>query len=166
MTKDWIIGLKFVQEYVHERIRASEMGFRMSNFEAARKDILETMRDDLDEQAEGLAKKKLNDLLSAVDMNGIVTFNKQQGTIFIGGDRVTPERLSNLQSESEALQSMDIWRLIYETPKELAQRSMFVQGETLADMQKGRTMLYLLSTQKNILDIFRKPAAKASIPQA
>ena len=127
----------------------------IDSFALAQKDILETMRDDLDKQAQELAKKMLNDLLSIVDVTKIVTLDKAHGIIYIGGEKATEGRLSNLKSEAEFFLESDLWNLIYETPKELASRSMFVNGETLADLQKGKSMLYTLSTQKNIIDTLK-----------
>lgn len=127
----------------------------IDSFALAQKDILETMRDDLDKQAEELAKKKLNDLLSVVDVNKIVTLDKTHGIVYIGGVKAEAGRLANLKAEAEFILESDLWHLIHETPKELASRAMFVNGETLADLQKGKSMLYTLSTQKNIVDTLK-----------
>jgi len=148
--KNWILNLSFVKSALKEAERQGGI----KAFPLAQKDVLETMRDDLDQQAEELAKKKLNDLLSVVDMNAVVTLNKQAGAIYVGGERVDEGRLGNLKAEADFFAQSDLWKLIYESPKELAQRAMFVAGESLTDMQKGRAMLYTLSSQKNIIDIF------------
>lgn len=165
MIKDWILKRKFVFEYVQDQIRGAEISFHTANFANAQKDVLETMADDLEKRANELAEKKLADMLSVVNPRAIVSVNKQQGAIYIGAERPDAGRLNNLKQEAEYLLKSDIWHLIYETPKELAQRSMFVAGETLVDMQKGKSMLFTLATQKNILDTFKsykpKPLAVA-----
>jgi len=97
----------------------------------------------------------LNDLLTVVDENMIITLDAKIGTIYIGGQRAEPSRLANLKSEAEFLLNSDLWNILYETPKELAQRAIFVNGETLDDLKKGRSMLYVLSSQKRILDILK-----------
>jgi len=148
--KNWIINLKFVKEQLNE---AYKMG-GIDSFPLAQKDILETMADDLDKKAEELAKKKLNDLLSVIDMNCIVSLTKQ-GVIYIGNARPDEGRLANLKSEAEFLVQSDIWKLIQETPKKLAEQSMFVAGESLDDMKKGRSILYTLSSQQKIVDILK-----------
>jgi hypothetical protein len=102
-----------------------------------------------------LAKKKLNDLLSPVDLTKIVTLDKNKGILFIGGEKVDDIRLNNLKAEAEFFLQSDLWRLLYESPKELASRAMFVSGETLADMQKGKSILYTLSVQDNIIRTFK-----------
>src|SRR5258708_806067 len=124
-------------------------------FKKASEDLEETNIYNTDEKAKKLAKKMINDMLSNADMNSIVTSDKKNGLIYIGGNRADIGQLTNLKSEADFLASSTIWKLIYETPKELAQRSMFVSGETLADMQKGKSILYALSVQNNILELFK-----------
>lgn len=126
----------------------------VDSFPLAQKDILETMADDLDKKAEELAKVKLNDLLSLVDSKSLVTLEKTRGLVFIGGERADENRLNNLKNEALFFMESDLWRLIYETPKELAQRAMFVAGESLDDLKKGRSMLYTLASQKKIIETF------------
>ena len=106
------------------------------------------------QQIEDKARELLNELLSNVDLNKIVALDKARGIVYIGGQKVTPERLMNLKSEAQFLMQSELWHLIYETPKELAQRAMFVNSESLDDMKKGKSILYTLSTQKNIVDTF------------
>ena len=150
--KTFVLNLKFVREALREA--------EIKAFPKAHKDVLDTMQDDLNVQADELAKKKLNDLLSPVDLRMIVTMDKNKGIIFIGGEQVDDGRLSNLKSEAEMLLQTDLWKLLYETPKELASRAMFVSGETLADMQKGKSILYTLSTQNNIVQTFKNAVGK------
>ncbi len=118
------------------------------------KDLQETNMYDVEGKAKELSKQMLNDMLSNCDMNSIVAVNKQ-GIVFIGGEKADEGRLANLKSEAEAISSFALWNLIYETPKKLAEQSMFVQGETLADLQKGKSILFTLSTQQNIINLFR-----------
>jgi hypothetical protein len=107
-----------------------------------------------------LANEKLASLLSIVDPAKIVTVDKPRGIVYIGGVRVDNNRLANLKAEAEFFLASDLWSLIYETPKELAQRTMFVSSETLVDLQKGKSMLFTLSSQKNIIDIFKSYVPK------
>ncbi len=107
------------------------------------------------ESIEDRVTSRLNELLTVVDPRKVVALDKKNGRILIGGQPADERLLSNLKSESEAILGMEIWQLLYETPKALAERAMFVEGESLDAMQKGRTMLYTLSTQKKILDILK-----------
>lgn len=107
-------------------------------------------------RSEELADKKLNDLLSVVDTKLIVSIDKPHGIIYIGGEKADPVRLANLKSEAEVLMNFDLWKILYETPKALAERAMFINGESIADLQKGKSMLFTLSTQQNIINTFLK----------
>lgn len=94
--------------------------------------------------------QRLNDLLSNVDLHKIVTLDKT-GILRMGGEMIDQARINNLRAEAEFLEQSDIWGLLTETPKELAQRSLFVEGDSLDNLKKGRTILYTLSTQGTIL---------------
>jgi len=156
MIKNWIVNLRFVREYYsgttfEEKFTTEEKIYQKA-FADALNDLKETNVYDTEKKAEELANKKLNDLLSNVDLNKIVTLDKQRGIVYIGGEKVDEGRLGNLKAEAEFFLQSDLWQLIHETPKELAQRQMFVNGETLADLQKGKSILYVLSVQKNIVE--------------
>lgn len=166
--KNWILNRQFVKDYyqaVGSKLfkDAEELIYRKA-FTDARKDLEETNIYDVDTKADVLSNTKLNNLLSVVDVNKIVTLDKARGIIFVGGVRLEEGRLANLKAEAEFFLESDLWHLIYETPKELAQRAMFVTGETLVDMQKGKSMLYTLSTQKNIVETFKGYIMKPKPP--
>lgn len=127
----------------------------IDSFHLAHEDIRLTMRDDLDKQAEELVKDKLSKLLSVVDQRQIVTFSERMKAVFIGGIQATPEELVSLKAEAEMLSQLRLWQLLYETPKELAQRAMFMAGESIDDMKKGRAILYTLDTQRRIIDTLK-----------
>ena len=162
--KNLILNLPFVQKALETREFETIANERTLAFKNARKDLEETMSDDIDKRAEELAKRKLSELLSPVDLRKIVTLDKEKGIVYIGGERAEAGRLSNLKAEAEFFLQSDLWTLLYENPKELASRTMFVSGETLADMQKGKSILYTLSTQKNIIDTFKSYVEKIARP--
>ena len=150
--QNFILGLAFIEKAIEEAERQGGI----KAFPLAQKDILETMRDDLDKQAEELAKKKLNDLLSNCDLKSIVSVDKQRGLVYVGGEKTDEARLLNLKSEAMGLESMEIWKLLYETPKKLAERALFNDdGKLENQLLKGRAILYTLDTQKTILDTFK-----------
>ncbi len=162
--KQWILNRQFVIDsfnvQIDTKVEEARQEERITAFSLAQKDILETMQDDLDKKAEELAKIKLSELLSPVDLNKIVTWDKTKGFVYIGGQRIEENRLASLKSEAEYFLGSELWQLIFETPKELAQRSMFVSGESLADLQKGKSILYTLASQRNIIDVFKLYVAK------
>lgn len=154
-----IKGLILRVWFIKDALKEAERQGGIKAFPLAQKDILETMRDDLDKQAVEIAKQKLGDLLSPVDLQKIVTLDKTNKICYIGAERADEGRLANLKAEAEFLTKSDLWGLLHETPKELAQRAMFVEGG-LENLQKGRSILYTLSTQQNIIEVFRSFQAK------
>lgn len=98
-----------------------------------------------------LAKDNLSNLLSVVDYKKVISIDKTTGLIYIGGQTVEDSYLKNLKAEAEALLVSDLWKVLYESPKALAEKAMFVDGKTMDDLVKGRAMLYTLDTLKNIL---------------
>lgn len=133
----------------------------IDSFALAQKDILETMRDDLEKQSEELAEQKLADLLSNFDPKHIISFDSKRGLVFIGGEQADEGRLMNLKQEATALEGFELWKILYESPKALAEKAMFVDdGKLETQLLKGRAMLFLLSTQKKILDIINSYSPK------
>lgn len=124
-------------------------------FSKAHADIRETMADDLDAKAEELAAKKLDALLTSVDTRHIFSINPRTNIISIGGIPAGRETLLTLKSEAEYLVSTNLWNLLHETPKELAQREMFISGQTMEALTKGRSILYFVDIQKKILDTLK-----------
>ncbi len=146
--KDWLLQRQFVRD----AITAANGNERPRIFALAQKDILETMKDDLDVQAKELADKKIADFLSLVDETQIVTTKGK--LLYIGGEIPDDATMANLKAEAVFLSESQLWKIIYETPKELAQRAMFVDNGTIENqLIKGRAILYTLATQQKILDI-------------
>lgn len=147
--KQWLLTTFFKKE-----LEAIRRNFYTEVMRAATKDVEETMREDLDKQAEKIATQMVSSLLSNVDLTKIITVSNR-GIIMIGGEDADDAMLNNLKAEAEFFSESELWKLLQETPKELAQRAMFVQGDSLDDMKKGRSILYTLSTQKNIIELLR-----------
>ena len=104
------------------------------------------------QEIDTLVAKAIDSLLSNVDLTQIVSLDKTHGIIYIGGERADEARLTNLKAEAEFIVATGLWKLLYENPKELAQRAMFKDSENLDGLKKGRSILYTLSTQQNIID--------------
>ena len=129
---------------------------RAEIFAAAQKDILETMRDDLDQKAEELAKEKLSELLIGVDASKIVTV-QGNGAVRIGGQPVDDSVLNNLKAEAQFFANSELWKIIHETPKQLAYKAMFTDdGNIDNQLLKGRAVLFALDTQVRIINTFHK----------
>lgn len=121
-------------------------------FADARADLDETNAHNTEERAKALADSMLMALLTPVDLRSVLTVNKVQKKLYIQGEIVDQATLANLKAEAEFIAQSSVWNLLYETPKKLAQDAMFRNSESLADMQKGKSILYALDSQKNILD--------------
>lgn len=117
-------------------------------------------RKTVEERIDEAAQKKLSALLTIVDESFIVRVDKNAKAIFIGGERADDVRLSNLKAEAQFLSESELWKLLNQTPRELAQQAMFISGDDIDAMKKGRSILYTLSVQKNILDTFMSYGGK------
>lgn len=108
----------------------------------------------LGKSVDELAEEKLNKLLIPVDTKNIISFDRTTGVIYLGGELVDAKILQSLKSEAEAFKVSELWKLLYNTPNELAQKAMFSDaGDLEKQLIKGRAMLFLLDTQKKIIEI-------------
>lgn len=162
--KDWICNRVFVRKYVLDSLETyfqtrKEQLYRKS-FEDALSDLKETQKIDIEKRAKELSEETLASLLSPVDFSKVLKEDKQKGLIYLGSEKATDIQLNNLKAEAEFLLQSQIWKLLNETPKNLAQESLFITSETMVDLQKGKTMLYLLSVQNNVINTLRKYTPK------
>lgn len=148
--KRFILSRKFVKDFVQ---LDREKVYRDA-FKHAYDDLKETNMEDIDGKAEAKAIAKLDAMLSNVDLTSVVKLS-QTGIISIGERQPDKQELLNLKSEAEMIASTNLWKYLVNSPKELAQRAMFRDGDSIDNFKKGRSMLYLLSTQENIVGIFK-----------
>lgn len=154
--KQWVLESFFKEELAVLYNNAMLEGSKDA-FHKAHADIRETMVDDLEKRAEELAKQKVADLLSVPDMRSIVTLDTRARAIFIGGERADDGRLHNLKAEAEFFMESDLWKLLYETPKRIAQKAMFEDDGSLESLLlKGRAILFMLETQQRNLSVFKE----------
>lgn len=104
---------------------------------------------------EELVNERLKALFTPINLRDVVTLDKKGGIIYIGGVRADDSRLQNLHAEAEFFMESDLWRVINETAKQLAQMSMFVAGDSIEDMKKGRAVLFTLDSQQKIVGLFK-----------
>lgn len=154
-TKLFNIFLKLLSKLFKKEMESFKFELMQRAFNDSRKDYEKEIHLKDEERIQQEALKIVDNLLSPVDMTKIVTLDKAQKRLFVGADAVDNMTLHNLISEVDFLEKSEIWKIMHETPKELATRAMFVSGETLADMQKGKSILYMLSVQKNILNTIK-----------
>ena len=153
MLKAWIVKT-FFQSYLDAVLAEAARQGSMDAFEKAHADLMETRKDDIEERAKELVEERIAALLSPVDPKHIATYNEKTKQYYIGGELADDALLANLKQEADFLKETNLWKVLHETPKELAQKAMFVAGDSLDDMKKGRSMLYTLDTQKKIVDMF------------
>lgn len=110
---------------------------------------------------ETLVNERVSKLLGVGDEKSIVTLDNKHGIIFIGGQRVDNARLVNLKSEAEFFRNSDLWKIISESPRDVACKAMFNKSQSFDDMKNGKSILYTLSLQNNILDMFIKYEKKS-----
>lgn len=165
MLKDLFLNLlvkiSFINEYLSVGLQEAKKQGSIEGFRLAQKDILETMRDDIDVQAEELAKEKLKALLTPVNMKNVVSWDKLKGIVYVGGEKIDEARLANLHSEAEFFLNSDLWSIIHDTAKRLAEISMFEKGESIDDMKKGRSILFTLDSQRDAVNVFKSYTQKA-----
>ncbi len=99
-------------------------------------------------------KDELNKLLSVVD-NKLVVSLSRNGVIHIGGEPADQARLANLKAEAEFFEQSDLWKILTHHTRELAQRAMFLEGDSLDHLKKGRSVLFTLDSQQKVLDILK-----------
>ncbi len=148
--KNWILKTFFAKDLI-EATRAGSI----DAFAKAHEDIMHTINDETQKLATELAEKKLVALLSVVDPLSIISVDNKTKQLCVGGEPVTPIQAHNLKNEAEFLTDSSLWKILYETPKHLAHEAMFVTGEDVASMTKGRAILFTLETQKKIVDILK-----------
>lgn len=161
--KQWVLDRQFIQKELNSSMNTF-IKFReetyVKAFMDARKDILETMVDDIDKKAKQLSDKRLNEMLSIIDVNNIISIGLKDRCFYLGKEKATDAQINNLKAEAEFLLNSHIWKLLNETPKELAHKTMFVTSESLVDLQKGKSMLFLLDTQNKIIEMLKQYTPK------
>lgn len=152
--KKWVFDRFFKSESTSLYEYAKRQG-SIDAFAKAHADIRETMVEDIEKKASVLANKRLEEMFTLVDERLVATFDEKTGTAYIGGEKAHPQTLNNLRSEAEFILGSEVWKLMYETPKKLAHKEMFVAGENIDAVKKGRSMIYTLESQKKLLETFK-----------
>lgn len=170
--KHWILNRKFIKDHIEKRLDECVLTEELQldteerrkiytkAFSDAQADLKETQIYDVDQKAKELSEKRLNEMLSVVDMSHVISIDKKNGILYLGKERASDIELANLKAEAEFLVQSHIWKLLHETPKELAQRAMFVSSESLDDLKKGKVMLFTLDSQQNVVHMLRQYSPK------
>lgn len=138
MIKQYILSLPFVRDALNQSF---DNGFSIGA--------------DVTERVDQLASKKVSDLLGYTDEDLVMTYAEKQGFIFLGGERVEADKCLNLKQEAELILSTDLWKIMVNTIGDQAKKVMFEKSQTYEDMRSGKMMLYNLSLQSKILEMFK-----------
>jgi len=171
MIKEKILNLGFVRRAINEaRIEGTDFGVQQSQDSMERFRItVQKLHEQLKSKpvldvgdVDKLVNERISKLLGVVDENFVVTLDKKTGLVFMGGVRLEEQQILNLRSEANAITAMQIWPMLSETLKKQAQETIFNKSTEWADVVNGKVMLYCLSLQQKILDIFKsyKPKPK------
>lgn len=161
----WMLDFFFRKTIQRLYTAAVEAGSKDA-FRKALKDLEDTNAYNTDEKAKQLMEKRLTALLSPVDLSMIVSYDSRTRNVYIGGEPADPGRLGNLRAEAEFFEQSELWKLMKETPKRLAERAMFTDdGKIDTQLLKGRAMLFLLDTQQKLLDTFKSYTQPPSPPK-
>lgn len=84
----------------------------------------------------------------------------QDGTVWLGKERLTDTDISSLKAEAKALSESRLWVILQSTVGELARQTMFEQSQTFNDMLSGKLMLYSLQKIAKIVSLIKDLPAK------
>lgn len=143
--KNFILSLWFVRKLIEEE----KQKYQFENLGVIKQANARYFKE-IDEVVE----EKLKELLGNVDYRAVVT-NDKQGNIFVGGVKQEESQLMNLRSEAEFFLASDLYRILSETKKDLAYKTMFEKSENFEDLRTGKLVLYNISIDRNIIERLR-----------
>src|SRR6187399_948683 len=79
----------------------------IDSFPLASKDIWETMKDEVEKRGNERAKVMLQELLSPISWDSVVSVDTKRGFVLVGGEKMDDSKLNNLQSEAEFFMASD-----------------------------------------------------------
>jgi len=91
-----------------------------------------------------------------LDWRDILLVSKDGLTISIGGEKLTQQDLTNLQSEIKSLKQFRIWRILQETLRHKAVEKSITQSENWEQVLSGKMMLHSLGVMKSIVHVLEQ----------
>ncbi len=169
MFKNWILNLDFVQSAINnswqDGFTKTKESIYQKAFKDARADLEETRIDDIEDRAEKLTKERMSKLLGIFDEKLVMTYDKKTGGVFVGGERLDEPRIMALKQEAEFITSTDLWKIINASLNLVTRQAMFDKSDFsngTRDLDNGKSILYTLSFQNNVIDILRSYTQKVS----
>lgn len=149
--KQWILHT-FFNEEVEEMYARSVIEGSKDAFEKAREDLEEMMVETDKDKIEARVEERLAEMLFGNSPKDIMTTNTQ-GHLFINGERADEVKVSNLKAEAEFFMTSELWKIIHDSINTSTQKDLFVSSQSIADIQRGKTILYTLSVQNNMIKL-------------
>ncbi len=87
-----------------------------------------------------------------LDSQDILLVSKE-GAIFLGGEKLTQQDLTNLQAEIKSLKQFKIWRILQETLRHKAVEKAITQSENWEQVLSGKMMLHSLGVMKSVVHV-------------
>ena len=100
----------------------------------------------------------LKNLLGAVVITDVAT--EANGKLLLGGKEVTDIEVNSLIAEAKALESMRVWQILNETPKQKAFERGWLKSTTLDELNTGKTMYATLELQQSLIRLIKKQQKK------
>jgi hypothetical protein len=97
-------------------------------------------------------------LMPVVQPQDLIQFVESKDLIrtYINGSELTVQEISELKRECRLLDELRIWKIINDYFTNLAQNKMWKQAESKTDILFAKTVLYVLSVQKDIKNKIEK----------
>ncbi len=148
--KNYILNLSFVKQCVADEIKHAVYEPEIAKLEIIKQSNLKYFQSIDDE-----AQNKLQELLGNVDYTSVVTFDKNTRSIAVGGIKLEEDKLSNLRSEAEFFLASDLYKILSETKKDLAYKTMFDKSQNFEDLRTGKLILFNISQDKVVINLFK-----------
>lgn len=101
--------------------------------------------------------KLLSYLYNTVDAREVITVTKG-GLVKLGGEQISDAELFELAREVKSFRRSRLWKILTETLKDHAHRTMFTNSKNWEDMLSGKMLLYGISVEENILETIKQSA--------
>jgi len=89
-------------------------------------------------------------LTKPVKLDHIIKVN-ELGQVWMDGRLLLPNEIANLQEQVRAFNSLALKSILFNTPKSLAEDTMFKQAGSMDDLINGKNVLYTIDIQEQIL---------------
>ncbi len=101
-------------------------------------------------QADNVQVEVIPRELPPIDLGHVLTSDKT-GHLYLNGVLVDQKLQKDLVHEASLIRNTRIWDILSNTLKQNAQLTMFNHSKDMQDLMNGKTILYTIDTQENII---------------